>query len=94
MYVTPSCFHVPYHGIIEDILAGEGDAHVVLRDTFQGDSNNAGTFMVRNSAPGRFFVDLVLSRQEIPSMLWWQADQASFDNAILELLAIEKGCRK
>ena len=46
MYVTPSCFHIPYHAVIADILAGEGDAHVVLRDTAYGESNNAGTFMV------------------------------------------------
>ena len=60
MYVALNCFDANiFKMLIDEKLPEHEQPHIVLRDTAFGESNNAGTLIVRSSRVGLKFADTV-----------------------------------
>ena len=76
--------------LVDDVLKGssQDDVHVVIRDTFDQQTLNNGVTLVRNTPMGHKFLDMLLEKVAYYDM--FEADQGSFDAAVIEMLAIEQ----
>merc|ERR1719387_722637 len=86
MFVVPSCWS-------EDVRALLADGpHVLLRDVAPPQTPNNGAMFLRNSAEGRYFLDLLLEKVDWVNS--FQHDQGAFDETVLEVLGTEAAARR
>ncbi len=84
-YIVPECWGPERFSFIEDILL-QTEKHVVMRDIFPPQTLNNGVTMIRNSAQGRAFLDLLL--EKISWIQTFQHDQGAFDETVLEVVGV------
>ena len=91
MFVAPSCWSRSIMEVVDDVLKGtsEDEVHVVTRDVHDGQTMNNGVTIIRNSEIGHMFLDMLL--EKMTYMQVFMFDQGSFDETVLEMLALEKG---
>ena len=84
-YIVPECWAPERFSFVEDILM-QTEKHVVMRDIFPPQTLNNGVTMIRNSAQGRAFLDLLLGK--IGWIQTFQHDQGAFDETVLEVVGV------
>mmetsp|Transcript_112962 Transcript_112962/g.326340 ORF Transcript_112962/g.326340 Transcript_112962/m.326340 type:complete len:505 (+) Transcript_112962:111-1625(+) len=93
-FVVPECWADERWQLARTMLrggSGLGVGDVVTRDFGPPMTLNNGVVLVRNSAVGRFFLDLLLEKAAWSGTI--EADQGAFDETVLEVLGAEAADR-
>lgn len=81
-FVVPECWNISVASVVGDSLPD-----IAMRDVGPPQTLNNGVVFLRNSARGRFFLDLLLGKIGWSQTI--QHDQGAFDETVLEALGYE-----